>query len=135
MTRIPLKRKRKAPMRRRFRRPSEGIDKFGLWRSRRWLEFVRSLPCSCRRHDCPNCSRHALGEPTPVVAAHLRSHGAMGVKPDDFLVYPLADAMHRRFHDTGQPSVEWQLDRVTEALRAGFDAGVLRCVEQKDASW
>jgi hypothetical protein len=91
----------------------EGFDRFGRWRSAQWRRFIRTLPCSCRDPRCPNCDP-AKGS-TAVVAAHL--------------CYPLSDHIHRVWHDTGQPSVELQLELVTIALRAGLSAGVLQIAE------
>lgn len=103
------------------------LDKLGRWRSSAWLDFVRRLRCACRDPRCPACSR--LLEPDGsrrIVAAHLRTcQTGAGAKPDDFLAYPLTDAMHRLYHGGGQPGAEWQLERVAEALRAGFRRGVL----------
>lgn len=108
-------------------RAVEGADKFGRWRSPAWLEFVRSLVCRCGDPRCPTCSPwSATGSSRRVVAAHLRAGwSGVGVKPDDFLAYPLTDEVHRAFHGGGQPGAEWQLERVAESLRAGFARGVL----------
>lgn len=103
------------------------MDRFGRWRSSEWLEFVRSLRCACRDPRCPACSRLLdLDGSRHIVAAHLRTCSTgTGAKPDDFLAYPLTDTVHKLYHSGGQPGAEWQLERVAEALRAGFRRGVL----------
>lgn len=102
------------------------FDKAGRWRSREWRAFVRSLPCSCGDPRCSNC-RPWLGRPSPVIAAHLRTSATgLGIKPDDFLTYPLSDQIHKVYHNGGQPGPEWQLERVAETLREGLRRGVLR---------
>lgn len=104
-------------------RVKEGMVK-GRWKSDSWKEFVRQLPCACHDPRCGNCN--GKGPFTDVIAAHLRTaYTGMGARPDDFLVYPLSDGIHKIFHATEQPGVAWQLERVTDALRAGFSQGVL----------
>lgn len=103
------------------------MDRRGRWRSKEWLDFVRSLPCSCRDPRCPNCHTLANGRgPVVVVAAHLRlgARTGMGAKPDDFLTYPLSDWIHREYHNGGQQSVEWQMERVVQAWRAAWSRGM-----------
>jgi hypothetical protein len=114
-------------------RPAPGgeFDRFGRWRCTEWLEFVRTLPCECSDPRCPNCSPSGI-TPTHVVAAHLRSMAGIGAKPHDFLVYPLSDTIHRTFHVHGHPSVGWQLERVTRALKRGLQAGVIRIDHERD---
>lgn len=105
------------------------IPKRKRWESPEWRAFVRSLPCSCRDPRCGHCNDLGLGFSSvanPVVAAHLRSHAGIGQKPCDFLCYPLSDQIHKVFHAHGHPSVEWQLERVAQTLRAGFERNVLK---------
>lgn len=105
------------------------VPKRKRWESPEWRAFVRSLPCSCRDPRCAYCNGVNSLEPwtgTRVVAAHLRSHAGMGQKPDDLLCFPLSDQIHQVFHSKGHPSVEWQLERVAQTLRLGFERNVLR---------
>lgn len=100
------------------------IPKRRRWESPEWRAFVRSLPCSCQDPRCGNCN--GRGPETRVVAAHLRSYAGAGQKPCDFLCLPLSDQIHKLYHSVGHPSVEWQLERVASALRAGFERNVLK---------
>lgn len=104
---------------------ASSFDRAARWRASAWRAFVRSLPCSCRDPRCRNCNPWK-GAPTRVVAAHFRTTSTgLSLKPDDFLIYPLSDQIHRVYHDGGQPGIEWQVERVAETLREGFRRGVL----------
>lgn len=83
------------------------------WRSKRFLAFVRSLPCSvagCTARD--------------VEAAHFGPR-ATGTKVHDFLAVPLCSAHHRDHHAHGQAWEHyddvrtWQLRTIAAALFAG----------------
>lgn len=82
------------------------------WRSKRFLSFVRSLPCSvagCTARD--------------VEAAHFGPRAA-GTKVHDFLAVPLCSRHHRESHDTGKAWAHrdlvrtWQLRTIAAALFA-----------------
>lgn len=112
------------------------FDRAGRWRSDEWKAFVRRLQCRCEDPRCPSCGMREGSGPGGVIAAHLRSNAGMGIKPDDFLVYPLTNSIHTTFHNKEQPGVELQLQWVTHALRAGFQAGVLQVNEPTyDIDW
>jgi hypothetical protein len=95
------------------------------WRSPGYLAYVRSLGCRCQDPRCPNCQHERGLARVPVQAAHLRMTGCgMGVKPDDFMVYPLSAAMHELFHRKGHPGDAWQMDRVIWTWREAFRDGI-----------
>ena len=92
------------------------------WRNKKRLAFVRSLRCRCRDPRCPPCSGTGSDR---IVAAHLRSMSGAGIKPHDFVTYPLSQTIHTLFHNHGQNAVSWQLARVEEVWAEAFDRGVL----------
>lgn len=98
--------------------------KSGRWRSKAWLEWVRTLPCQCEDPRCPLCTRTCNDR---IVAAHLRygPQVGMGIKPDDFLVYPLSNTIHEVFHREGQQSFGWQMERVIWVWREAIRQGIL----------
>jgi hypothetical protein len=50
----------------------------------------------------------------------------MGLKPDDFLVYPLDDVTHQRWHAGGQPPFETQARWVASVWRRAAVLGVIQ---------
>ena len=105
------------------------FDRRGRWRSREWRRWVTQLPCSCGRADCSNCGP---GMAWPVEPAHLRYGSAtgLGMKPDDFLTYPLGAGQHRSFHNGGQPTQADQFAWVIETWRRAHQEGVLLVAER-----
>lgn len=86
----------------------------GRWVSRRWLDFVREQPCVVSGLE---------GE--TIQAAHFRYPGCgMGVKPSDFMTYPLAAGVHDMFHRMGQPAHETQLNWVKATIRRAGALGL-----------
>ena len=59
------------------------------WKSEKYLNFVRSLPCV------------VPGKTEGVVAHHLIGHGEgkMGANTHDLFIFPLTSEEHRKFHD------------------------------------
>ena len=83
------------------------------WRSRRYLAWVRSLPCSV-----PHC------ENPKVEAAHFGPR-AFGTKVHDCLAIPLCERHHRESHQSGgawsyqDHVMEWQMQTIVAALVSG----------------
>ena len=83
------------------------------WRSKRFLSFVRSLPCSVA-----GCASQE------IEAAHFGPRG-VGTKVHDFLAVPLCSRHHREHHDNGgawqhyDAVRTWQLRTIAAALFAG----------------
>ena len=102
-------------------KPTWGMDKFGRWRSRTWLAWVRELRCS------------ESGVHGDVVAAHFRTAcSGIGAKPDDFLVYPLSDRVHKRYHQEGHPDHADQWRWTTAVILRMLNRGALA---GDSASW
>lgn len=71
------------------------MPKYDKWmKSKKWLDFVRSL-------DCFNCK--AKG---PSEAHHVGSRG-MGLKVPDSCCIPLCRLCHAEHHDLNRPSIDW----------------------------
>lgn len=89
-----------------------------VWRSEKYLQFVRSLPCV------------VTGRTDGVVAHHLIGHGEgkMGGKTHDLFTMPLTAEEHRRFHDDPK---RWearngsQLMHVKNVLKRALELGAL----------
>ena len=109
-------------------------DAQGRFRSPDYLAWIRSLRCSCGGVLCGSCnSKNSTLPRGRIIAAHVRYGAAvgMGVKPDDFCVIPLDALVHQRFHDHGHPDLKWQVERLIQTWRMGFECHVL---ELSDAS-
>jgi hypothetical protein len=89
-----------------------------VWRSEKYLKFVRSLPCV------------VTGRTEGVVAHHLIGHGEgkMGGKTHDLFTMPLAADEHRRFHDDPKGWEEKngsQLFHVKNVLKMALELGAV----------
>ncbi|KLV08651.1 DUF968 domain-containing protein [Photobacterium ganghwense] len=89
-----------------------------IWRSEKYLKFVRSLPCVI------------TGQTENVVAHHLIGHGEgkMGGKTHDLFTIPLEANEHRRFHDDPKAWEERhgsQLGYVKATLKRALELGAL----------
>ncbi len=90
-----------------------------IWRSEKYIKFVRSLPCV------------VTGRTEGIVAHHLIGHGEgkMGGKTHDLFTMPLTADEHRRFHDDPKG---WeakngsQLMHVKNVLKKALEVGALR---------
>lgn len=83
------------------------------WRSKRFLAFVRSMPCSV-----PHCRE------TAVEAAHF-GRRAVGRKVHDCLAIPLCTYHHRQSHLEGhswehdEDVLGWQVQTMAAAIMTG----------------
>ncbi len=69
------------------------FPKSRTFRSRKFLDFVRSLECFC------------CGAPPPSEASHYGGKGksgGMGLKADDLFTAPMCRACHQHWHDSGR---------------------------------
>lgn len=100
--------------------PCECMRRFGYvprplprWRSRLFLSWVRSLPCSV-----PDCTGG------PIEAAHFGPRAA-GRKVHDSLAIPLCERHHREHHANGRAwehygdVLRWQVQTLVAALASG----------------
>lgn len=68
------------------------LKKSKAWRSKKYLDFIRSRPCC------------VSGAEVNVIAHHVRclGHGGMGLKPPDYCCVPLTQELHQELHDKGE---------------------------------
>lgn len=69
------------------------MQKVKTWRCEKYLEFIRSRPCTVTGIDYVNS-----------VAHHVRclGGGGMGLKPPDWMCVPLTAEQHTRLHAMGE---------------------------------
>lgn len=90
------------------------MEKVKPWRSPRYLEWVRSRPCSHCRTPAPSEAHHIIG-----IAG-----GQVGSKAGDQLAVPLCTRCHRNLHN-GQIHIDAQIGWLVRTLDAAFHHGVL----------
>jgi len=101
------------------------IEKKKRWESRKYLNWVATLPCS-------NCG---LDDDT-VVAHHLKHRwapwggGGTGLKANDHLVMPLCFTCHNKAHSGDADVLDWQPQFIFKTLDKAFRDGVLSFKEE-----
>ena len=86
----------------------------GPWRSKKYLAWVRTLPCCITKME-------------GVQAAHINLPGSsgMGQKPPDYLVLPVNYLEHRKWHDKGHPSHDALIALIKRVLQKAMAHGII----------
>lgn len=88
-----------------------GVFKHKPWRSKRYLTWIRTLPCAC-------CGA------TPSDAHHIIGYGGtMGGKPSDLFCMPLCRIHHQMVHENRSQfliaQVKWLMQTLDLAMEIG----------------
>ena len=84
------------------------------WRSKKYLDFVRSLPCSICGAPADH-AHHIIG---------VGGMGGMGTKSADYTAMPMCAGCHRQIHDKPEMwNEQWQ--SLANTLFKAIDNGVL----------
>lgn len=82
--------------------------KKSMYRSKKYMEFIRSLPCC------------ASGSEWQVVSHHVRKNQGAGIgqKPSDYRCIPLTHDIHMELHSVGEVStyMKYSIDPVLEMV-------------------
>jgi len=90
------------------------------FRSKKYMEYVRGLPCSITGVTGQTDPHHAKGY----------GFGGMSCKPSDFFIMPLKHDLHQMLHAQGHSWFEdmynkRQIDCVVKTLRKALQDGVI----------
>jgi hypothetical protein len=91
------------------------IEKYGAIRSRKYLDWVKTL-------DCCMCRAPDYSDPHHITG---KGQGGMGTKADDLYTMPLCRHCHDEMHkDPGLWADQWAY--VAQTLREAVKQGVLK---------
>jgi len=78
----------------------------------KYLDFVRTLPCSHCKHPGPSDPHHLIG---------VDKMGKMGGKNHDITAMPLCNSCHREVHrdSSDYAQVRWMVETQVRAIEAG----------------
>ena len=101
------------------------IEKKKRWESRKYLNWVATLPCSsCGIDDDTIVPHHLKHRWAPY------GGGGAGLKANDHLVMPLCFTCHNKAHSGDADVLDWQPQFIFKTLDKAFRDGVLLFKEE-----